>query len=253
MAHRFFIPPTWINPPFVTLQGETAHQIKNVLRMRPGHEITVLDNSGRAWQVKLITIGKDTVQGEIVSQQATQNEPTCQLTLYQGTLKGEKFEWVLQKGTELGISQFVPMVCQRSVVRDNDLFAKKQTRWQRIIQEAAEQSGREKLPCVGKTVSFAEAIQQIQPSDLAIMAWEESSITLGLKEVLTTKANHVALFIGPEGGFTSTEVLMASEVGVQVVTLGGRILRAETASLAVSAVIFYELDQWQKSYPVQSN
>ncbi len=247
MTQRFFISPTWLTPPFVTLRDETAHQIKNVLRLRPGHEITVLDNSGLAWQVELTAIERDLVQGEILSQYTVQSEPTCQLTLYQGTLKGEKFEWVLQKGTELGVAQFVPTVCQRSVVRDMDALVKKQTRWQRIIQEAAEQSGRGKLPILASPMLFSEAVQGLQPYDLAIMAWEESPHNSTLKKVLTTRAKRLALFIGSEGGFDVTEVTLAKTNGAQVVTLGMRILRAETASLAVSAVIFYELDEWLKN------
>ena len=110
------------------------------------------------WQVKLTSVRKTSVDGEIIGQSAAQGEPTVRLTLYQGALKGQKFEWVLQKGTELGVSCFVPTVCERSVVRNLGALDKKQERWQHIIREAAEQSGRGKLPRLEAAMPLAEAM-----------------------------------------------------------------------------------------------
>jgi 16S rRNA (uracil1498-N3)-methyltransferase len=253
MTHRFFIPSAWLTPPTVTLHGETARQIHTVLRLRPGNEITVLDNSGLEWQVRLTGLRKNEVQGQIVSQRAAQGEPRLQLTLYQGILKAQKFEWVLQKGTELGISRFVPVICRRSVIGKADDVAGKQARWERIIQEATEQSGRGRLPHLEPALSLAAAItaasQSTHPAPLLVMPWEEAA-DLTLKNVLAeiTPAA-VGVFIGPEGGFTTAEAGQAREAGVRLVTLGPRILRAETAALAVCAAILYEMGEWAQVHP----
>jgi 16S rRNA (uracil1498-N3)-methyltransferase len=232
----------------MTLYGETARQIQTVLRLRPGDEITVLDNSGWEWQVRLTGLDKKEVWGEIISRQAAQGEPGLQLALYQGTLKGQKFEWVLQKGTELGISRFVPLLCQRSVIGKADDVAGKGTRWERIIQEAAEQSRRGRLPRLEQPLPLAAALQAAAspggPAPLLVMPWEEAT-GLTLKSVLAeVKPAAVGVFIGPEGGFTPTEANLAREAGVRLVTLGWRILRAETAALAVCAAILYEMNEW---------
>jgi 16S rRNA (uracil1498-N3)-methyltransferase len=241
MTHRFFIPPNWLTPPAVRLSGETARQIKTVLRMAPGDEIVVLDNSGLEYRVRLTMVGREEVQGQIIAQQPAQGEPQIHLTLVQGTLKGQKFEWVLQKGTELGVSRFVPAICQRSVVDKEEDLAGKQTRWERIIQEAAEQSRRGRLPVLAPAVPLAEAIRQAggaTPSPLLLMPWEEST-GLTLKAALgESRPQAVTVFIGPEGGFTAAEADMARQAGVRLVTLGPRILRAETAGLAVCAAIW---------------
>jgi len=244
VPHRFFIPSDWLQPPIVRLQGDTAHQIRNVLRMQPGDEVIVLDNSGSEWQVRLTGIGKNTVVGQIVTRRMVVNEPKLHLTLYQAALKRERFEWVLQKGTELGVSRFVPTVCQRSVVRNRAALATKHTRWLRIIKEAAEQSGRGILPRLERAMSLVEAIARAQGHDLIVMPWEEASGAT-LKEFLAkAEAKSVAVFIGPEGGFTQEEALLAHRFGAGLVKLGPRILRAETAGITVCAAILYEMGEW---------
>lgn len=225
-----------------------AHQIKTVLRLQAGDEIIVLDNSGQEWRVRLITVGKSEVQGEIISQQPARGEPALQITLYQGTLKGQKFEWVLQKGTELGISRFTPLICRRSVVNKSREIMEKYPRWERIIQEAAEQSRHGRLPELTPPLALAEAVRQVgestSPESMVLMPWEEASGP-SLKAILTqTRPRQIAVFIGPEGGFTPEEAALAQAAGVRLVKLGPRILRAETAGLAVCAALLYELGEW---------
>jgi len=244
VSHRFFISPNWITPPTVNLSGETARQIKTVLRMNPGDEIVVLDNSGTEWRVRLTAVGKNEMRGEIVAQQLARGEPALNLTLYQGTLKGQKFEWVLQKGTELGVACFVPTICQRSVVRRVADLEKKRARWEQIIREAAEQCGRGKLPVLAPPIWLTDALIHAQPANLILMPWEEAG-GVSLKDVLrTAKPTGIALFIGPEGGFTSEETALAQQAQAQLITLGPRILRAETAGLAAIAAIMHELGEW---------
>jgi len=246
MGHRFFIASEWLDLPTVHLHDNLAHQIRTVLRLQPGDEIIVLDNSGMEWQVKLTSVRKNSVHGEIIAQRSAQGEPTVQITLYQGALKGQKFEWVLQKGTELGVSCFVPTVCERSIVRNLEALDKKQERWQHIIREAAEQSGRGKLPRLEAATPLAEAVVQAQANPLIVMpcAMPEAKGER-LKEILgEARLDRVALFIGPEGGFTADEVALAQKAGARVVTLGPRILRAETAGIATCAAILYDLGEW---------
>ncbi len=247
MTHRFFIPPDWLTPPTVELYEETARQIKTVLRLQPGDEIVVLDNSGMAWSVRLTEVSKNRARGEIIEQQPARSEPTVHLTLYQGTLKGQKFEWVLQKGTELGVSCFVPTICHRSVVDKAEALFKKQERWRRIIQEAVEQSGRGKLPMLAEAMSFDKSLAQAKTQhDLIIMPWEAAAGDSSLKAVLNEhQTGSIAVFIGPEGGFSDEEAALASEAGAHLVKLGPRILRAETAGLAVCSAILYELGEWE--------
>jgi len=245
MTHRFFIPSDWIMPPLVTFQGDTARQIRKVLRMRPGDAVVVLDNSGREWQVALTMVHQDLVQGRIMSQQRSPGEPSLHLTLYQGVLKAQKFELILQQGTELGISRFVPIICRRSVVSDLNTLDKKRERWQRIIKEAAEVNGRGVLPQLERAMPLDQAIHHAYAAPLRIMLWEEAAPDASLKELLAAnRTNRVALLSGPEGGFTAEEAGLANQLGCQPVKLGPRILRAETAGLVASAAIFYELGDW---------
>jgi 16S rRNA (uracil1498-N3)-methyltransferase len=212
--------------------------------MQPGDTIIVLDDSGDEWQVTLTEISKTSVKGDIVGQRTSRTEPALHLSLYQGTLKGQMFEWVLQKGTELGVSCFIPTICQRSIVRNRAALAKKQARWQQIIKEAAEQSGRGRLPRLEQAISFGDAIAQAQSADLVVMPWEEATEP-GLKEVLVAcQARRVALFVGPEGGFAGEEASLAQEADARLVRLGPRILRAETAGIAVCAAVLFEMDEW---------
>lgn len=246
--HRFFIPPEWINKPKVTLVGEVAHQIKNVLRLQPGRKIVVLDNLGQEYQVTLAHVANNVVVGEITAAQPVSSEPQLSLSLYQGTLKAHKFELVLQKGTELGISEFVPVISERSVLADVEAVDEKRMRWERILREAAEQYGRGSLPELRPAMMFTQACQRAgKTTGLKLLAWEDAEAT-GLKTTLTQiteKPARVCLFIGSEGGYSLDEARLAHGYGVQPVWLGRRILRAETAGLVAASAVFYHFDEME--------
>lgn len=246
--HRFFVPPTAIQGDRVTLTGPVVHQLAHVLRLRPGERIIVLDDSGWEYTVELERLGRERAQGRLVGRAEAQTEPCARITLYQAVLKRERFEWVLEKGTELGIIGFVPIFCARSVVRDPEAVGKKLPRWRAIIREAAEQSGRGRLPRLETPLSFAAACQQAQAAGgLSLLAWEGESTT-SLKAALRAEpaaniqhpTSNFQLFIGPEGGFTPEEVRLAEAHGIVPITLGRRILRAETAGLVAAVAILYE-------------
>ncbi|RLF30338.1 MAG: 16S rRNA (uracil(1498)-N(3))-methyltransferase, partial [Thermoplasmata archaeon] len=123
--HRFFIPPEWIQGRTVTLNGAIVHQIRHVLRLRPGDHILVLDNSGWEWKVELTEVSKNRVEGRTRGKSLARGEPRTKITLYQGVLKGNRFEFALQKGTEVGVVEFVPVVSSRCVIANVDAVEKK--------------------------------------------------------------------------------------------------------------------------------
>jgi len=243
--HRFFVPPDWIDHGQVTLRGGLAHQLWKVLRLKSGDEITLLDNSGLEYRVRLEKLEKDQTEGSIVGE-LPGHEPTARIALYQALLKGERFEFVLQKGTEIGVSDFIPLQCERCVAGQPG--EAKLERWQRIVREAAEQCGRARLPKLSSPLPLEEACQNA--SGRRLLAWEGEG-GRGLRDYLKELRSNgrleenkeFSLFIGPEGGFSQREVQVAEDYGVMSVSLGQRILRAETAGLVAAAIILYELGE----------
>jgi 16S rRNA (uracil1498-N3)-methyltransferase len=241
--HRFFVPPHSIKDKRVLLRGTIVHQIRDVLRMRPGDDIVLLDNSGFAHRAELVTVDRDAVRARVIEKWKLESEPRARITLFQGLLKGQKFDWVLQKGTEIGIAAFVPVLAARCIVGTlNDVSDARIERWERIIVEAAEQAGRAALPHLAHATLFAHACEQAARAGLALIPWEGEHAR-GLREALqdVPKSKEIGVFIGPEGGFTEEEISHAQERGVVPVSLGPRILRAETAGLVAASAILYEL------------
>jgi len=237
--HRFFIPPEWVKGERVSLTGEPAHQIVHVLRLKPKDHIILLDNSGWEYEVEIDQIGPGLIQGKVIGKCLSATEPRVKVTLCQALLRTEKFEFILQKGVELGVSVFVPFASERCVVRKPG--ENKIARWRKIIQEAAEQSGRASLPALHPVVSFREACDSA--CGASILLWEqEKSLSLSriLKELPFRASQTFNVFIGPEGGFPPAEVAYAQSHGIVPVSLGRRILRAETAGLAVVVALLYE-------------
>lgn len=232
--HRFYLPHPRPRDGKIQLTGSIYEQIRRVLRMRPGDRVAVFDGAGREYHLTLAEFGKGEVYAKIVEQFQVVTEPRCHVVLYLSLLnKSDKFEWALQKCTELGASHFVPIVAARSVTA-----AGRMERWERIIQEAAEQSGRGVLPQLSMPLPFQQAVRQaIEQTGLALLPEVTGDRSLG--EVLATAKPppaQVAFFIGPEGGFTLEEQDFAREQGVRIVKLGPRILRAETAAVAALTV-----------------
>ena len=243
--HRFFIPPDWIHGDHVLLGDEIAHQLRHVLRMRPGARIVVLDDRGMEYEVALVSVENKAARGDIVARRPATGEPSAQVTLYQALLKKDNFEWVLQKGTEIGVARFVPVITARTVAAgDEGVSAAKRERWARIVREAAEQARRGALPVVDAPLTFADALDDISADGLTLIAWEEeraTSLRAAVAPLRVADAPHVAVFVGPEGGFTPEEVSQAAGHGAVPVTLGARTLRAETAATAAALLVLYEL------------
>ena len=266
--HRFFVPPELLKATNieVPLPKELAHQVRDVIRLDVGEQLLLLDNSGDEVLANVARINKASVEVYLLERRPGKREPSVRIILCQGMLKSTRFEWILEKGTELGVSVFSPIICRRSMAGLEGTGSSKIQRWQRIIQEAAEQSGRSRLPELLPIRSLVDALSDISQDTLAIMPWEEEH-SLTLHDVLdsTNRSTRnvgatlavarpmeprtlqtlatIVLFIGPEGGLMTEEVALAQKHGVQVVTLGDRILRAETAAIATVANVMYECER----------
>jgi 16S rRNA (uracil1498-N3)-methyltransferase len=243
-TNHFFVPASSIDGEQVRLSAEQAHQVSHVLRLKPGDVIVVLDDSGVEYDVTLTSVGPRETVGQVTDKHPASGEPTTQLTLFQSLLAREKFEWVLQKGTEVGVARFVPVLTERSIVRDKRIEENKLNRWRHIVTEAAEQSHRGRIPKLDQTVAFDEAIRQSAGFDRCLIAVPFHKAAL-LRDALRSskKDLSVALMIGPEGGFTQEEVAAACERGAVPICLGPRVLRTETAAVVAAALILYELGE----------
>jgi len=259
--HRFFVSPDLLKETgaVVSLPKELAHQVRDVLRLAAGERLVLLDNSGDEVLASLDKSSQAGVTVQLVERQVGKSESPVRIILCQGLLKSARFEWILEKGTESGVAVFAPTLCRRSMAGLEDTGRARIQRWQRIIREGAEQSGRSRLPELLPVRPLLHALNDLPQNALTIMPWEEER-NLHLRHVLNTVIDRrdaapsttaagsasppvtVVLFIGPEGGFMAEEVRLAQRYGVQVVTLGSRILRAETAALATIANVMYELD-----------
>ncbi len=170
------------------------------------------------------------------------------ITLYQAVLKGERFAWALQKGTEVGVAAFVPLITERSIIDDLHVVEAKAERWQRIIQEAAEQCGRGKVPQLYPGQMLRQALKTPGwPGARRIIPWEgEHGVALSeaLAECNLNEGARIEVFVGPEGGFTAAEIDWARGHDVLPVTLGSRILRAETAGLVAAVGIMYQAGEF---------
>lgn len=246
--HRFFVAPEALGDGAVggavRLAGDQAHQIANVLRLHPGERVRLLDDAGWEYTVELTEVGRAGVVGRIERRSLATGEPRLKITLYQGLPRTGKFELVLQKCTELGVCAFVPLVTRRSVV--STLAAAqglKLERWRRILVEAAEQSGRGRVPALAPPMLFEHACERA--AGLSLLLWEgerERGLRGAVAQGFAAAGGlplGVNLFVGPEGGFEPREVETARGYGILPVGLGPRILRTETAGLAAAAALLW--------------
>lgn len=248
--HRFFVKPTLLagTPDTIVLPDKLAHQVRDVLHLTSGESLVLLDNSGDEVVATVVRTNRTGVEVQYVERLPGKRESSVRIILCQGLLKSARFEWVLEKGTELGVAVFVPTLCRRSMSGLEEAGPAKIARWQRIIQEAAEQCDRSRLPELQPIRSLPHILNDIPKDALALIPWEEEH-ALSLRDALnayqrsaSTIPTTIMLFIGPEGGLTAEEVALAQQRGVQSVTLGQRTLRAETAALATVANVMYALE-----------
>lgn len=242
---RFFISASDIKGDRVRLSPEQSHQVCHVLRLKSGDTIVVLDDSGTEYSVTLAAVSRTETVGQVTSKRRAPGEPAAEVTLFQSLLMREKFEWVLQKGTEVGVAQFVPVLTERSLVRTKTIEENKLDRWRRILMEAAEQSHRGRIPRLDPIAPFREAVLRMKDYDRCIIAAPSDGATTlhDTLQGMTRSPASVAVMIGPEGGFTEEEVALACHKGAVRVGLGPRILRTETAAMVACALTLYELGE----------
>ena len=248
--HRFFLPPENLVSDKVSFPAPLAHQIKHVLRLKEGMEVEVLDNRGNAFHVRLEEFTEDGVAGRIIDREQPQREPAVKLTLCVSLTQREKFELILQKAVEVGVAVVHPFLSRYSLVREKTIEAKRRSRWEDILREAAEQSGRILIPTLQEISILPKLIESsVRENDVCLAAWEGEQ-TASLQDVLRAVQDQkairsAAVFIGPEGGFAQQEVELFEKSGVISVSLGKRILRMETAAIVAPALILYELGQME--------
>lgn len=231
----------------IVITGEDVNHIKNVLRMKIGEEIAVSNGvDGREYRCEVAQLLSDEVVCKLRFIKENDVELPAQVYLFQGLPKADKMELIIQKAVELGVYSVIPVATRRSIVKLDDKKAvAKQNRWQGIAEAAAKQSKRKIIPKIEKVMSFAEALEMAKELEVRLIPYELAEDMSHTKEIIERirEEQKIAIFIGPEGGFDETEIALASEVGVEPITLGKRILRTETAGMTVLAWLMYHLEK----------
>lgn len=234
---RFFVDPESLMGQTVTLTGENAGHAK-VLRLKNGEELLLCDGQGREAVCRVLDCENMTM--EILSCRDSQTEAQVQVSIYMAFPKADKLEHVIQKATELGATEIVAFPTSRCVSRPDDKsLRKKLERWQKIAASASEQSGRGKIPEVVVLGSYKEALQRAATADRAILLYENEHATTLKMALESAPLSTVSILSGPEGGLEEREVEQARDAGLQICTLGRRILRCETAPLCALSAVMY--------------
>lgn len=245
--NRFFVDdPGAFSDRSVVITGEDVNHVKNVLRLKENDELIVSDGRGRDYHCRISGITNEEVVADICDICDNFSELSTEITLFQGFPKGDKMELIIQKTVELGVTRIVPVMTKRTVVKLDDKKAKKKTeRYNMIAESAAKQSGRGMIPEVTMPVSFAEAVSMAEKLDMNIIPYEEAEGVEYSRNIIKSikGKKSLGIFIGPEGGFTREEVEKALAAGASAITLGHRILRTETAGMAVISIIMFELEE----------
>ena len=230
----------------VTITGPDVNHISHVLRMKPGEQFYVTDGESQGkYLCALKSVAGEQVVCDILRFLEESSELPCEIVLYQGLPKADKMELIIQKAVELGAARIVPVATKRSVVKLDDKKAQaKISRWQGIAEAAAKQSKRDVIPQIGAVMTLKEALREANEFDVSIMPYENAEGMAATRSLLDgiRPGQRVAIFIGPEGGFDDSEVAAALALGTRPVTLGLRILRTETAGLAVLSMLVYVLE-----------
>ena len=256
--YQFFVEPEQIDVAgkSVIIRGNDVNHIKNVLRMRPGEEVAVSNAvlwplavsngiDGREYRCGILALEEDCVRLELRFIKEDGVELPAKIYLFQGLPKADKMELIIQKAVELGAFQVIPVAMKRCVVKlDEKKADSKIKRWQGIAEAAAKQSKRGVIPTVAPVMSYAQAVKMASEMDLKLVPYELAEGMEQTKQLIESvkPGQRIAIFIGPEGGFDPEEIRTATEVGIQPITLGKRILRTETAGFTTIAWLMYQLE-----------
>lgn len=236
MPH-FFIPPENISANRFHISGKEVHYLLNVRRVKPGDTLELFDGTGKTYTARIDSADKNEISGVIINE-ALQVQGKIKIHLYQSVPKGERFDWLIEKCAELGINAVTPLVTARSIQKT--FTEPKLQRWQRLSLASSQQSRRPDIMKVASPVNFLDAISAISREDINIIPWEgedKTSIPQACSKLQSSSS--VNIFIGPEGGFTMDEIEEAQKHGIIPVTMGNKILRAETAGILASAIALF--------------
>ena len=240
---RFFVPAAqWQAREAAWITGPDARHLTRVLRLGPGDAVLLLDGTGQMFRAEVQEVRGERVRAVVTGTAAVPDEPGVRVTLVQALAKGDRMDTVVQKGTEVGVARFIPVVSERVVVKLEPAKAgRRRERWQRIATEAAAQCGRPRVPEVHPVIAFQEALNLVPAGAFSLFFWEEER-QVSLKDVLRSRppADEVYAFIGPEGGFAAREAAAAAARGAVPVSLGPRLLRTDTAGPIAAALVLYE-------------
>lgn len=247
--YQFFVEPGQINvhDKSVTILGPDVNHIRNVLRMKPGEEISVSNGQdGKEYRCGILVMEEDRVLCGLRFIKEDNVELPSRIYLFQALPKADKMELVIQKAVELGAYEIIPVAAKRCVVKlDEKKSAGKIARWQGIAEAAAKQSRRAIVPCVTNVSDFSRAVERASGMDVRLIPYELAEDMAKTKKLLEGigPGQEIALFIGPEGGFEESEIRLALEKGLEPITLGRRILRTETAGMTVLSWLMYLLEK----------
>ena len=245
---RFFVKAHQIDEAAhrIDIVGSDVNHIRNVLRMKPGEELWISDGQEKEYHCQIEEVLEDEIRLHILYAQQPEYELPSRIYLFQGLPKADKMELIIQKTVELGISGIIPVDMKRCVVKlDEKKSQKKLARWQQIAESAAKQSKRMLIPEIHPVVSMKEAAAFAGRLDVMLLPYEMAGGMEKTREIIRQirPGQSIGIFIGPEGGFEESEVALLEEAGAKVITLGKRILRTETAGMALLSVLMFHLEQ----------
>lgn len=241
--HKFFTPSEYVFGDYAKIIGDDVKHIYKVLRLSEGEEVVLNDCNGTEYLAKINEVTKSEVTLDIVKKLDLNNESNIEIVLFQGMPKAQKMDLIVQKGTELGITKFVPLITDRVDVKLKGDF-KKLDRLNRIALEACKQSKRSIIPRVLKPIKINDLIKEIKEFDLLIVPYENKEdfgIKSLMKDLDKNSIKRIGIVVGPEGGFEEAEIEKLKTEGAYIITLGKRILRTETAGFVATSLIQYEL------------
>ena len=243
--YRFYIEPSQKQGDTIEIVGEDVNHIKNVLRMKNGEKFILCDGAGMDYLCELAGSRERNLVATVLEEKQSDTELPVRLVLYQGLPKKDKMELIIQKAVELGAAEIVPVMTKRTIVKtEGGKEEKKLTRWQSIAESAAKQSGRGVIPEVTKVHTWKEALASMEKLDYNVILYENAEGMKPTAECLKVagKKRSIGIFVGPEGGFTEEEVAQCEEHGAKRLSLGKRILRTETAGLAMLSMLMLAIE-----------
>ena len=241
---RFYVPPENVKDSLIHITGEEAHHIKDVMRLKNSDKVVVFDGTGREYSGFIKESGSKKVTVEIISTKTPSLEKKAEITLAQAIPKKAKMDFIIEKATELGVSTIIPLLSERTVVRlDDEKSRSKVLRWKKIATSAAKQCGRSDIPEVRNVKKFYFTVDTAENYDLALLACLSTGTETIRSALSRFETGKIILFIGPEGDFTPEEIIMAEKSYCRLITLGGLVLKSDTAAISALSILNNELSR----------